>query len=267
MEIEDGFGNKVTLDGKPWRIISLAPNHTEILFKLGLGNRIVGVDSYSDYPAEAKEIEKVGDSETINIEKIIELDPDLVIQYGPGAEDVNKSLRDAGITLLSYEPESIDDVINLITELGKITDTMRTAKMETVVMQSKLEYITQVVEDAEKTKVFYEVWNDPLMTAGPGTFLNELITLAGGENIAADAEEGYPLFDTEQLIEKNPDVYIATKDSDKEEIINRPGYDEINAINNDRIYLLEPNIISRPGPRIVDGLELMAKTLHPELFE
>lgn len=270
MEVEDGFGNKVTIQNKPWKIVSLAPSHTEILYTLGLGNKIVGVDNNSDYPEDTKDKEKVGDYLSVNVEKIIELGPDLVIQYGPGDENVNARIREAGIAILSYEPESIDEVINLMLELGTITDVVATAKMETIVMQSKLEYITNTVKDAEKTKVFYEVWNDPLMTAGPGTFLDELITLAGGENIAKDAQEGYPIYDIEQLIEKDPEVYLSAKDSEEktvESIKNRGGFEGINAIKNDRVYLLEPNIISRPGPRIVDGLEIIAKSLHPELFK
>lgn len=270
MEVEDGLGNKVTIQNKPWKIVSLAPSHTEILYTLELGNKIVGVDNNSDYPEDTKNKEKVGDYLSVNVEKIIELGPDLVIQYGPGDENVNARIREAGIAILSYEPESIDEVINLMLELGKITDTVATAKMETIVMQSKLEYITNTVKDAEKTKVFYEVWNDPLMTAGPGTFLDELITLAGGENIAKDAQEGYPIYDIEQLIEKDPEVYLSAKDSEEktvESIKNRSGFEGINAIKNDRVYLLEPNIISRPGPRIVDGLEIIAKSLHPELFK
>ncbi len=270
MEVEDDFDNKVTINSKPWKIISLAPSHTEILYKLGLGSKIVGVDSYSDYPEDAKNKEKVGDALSLNVERIIELSPDLVIQYGEGDEDVNKTIREAGIALLSYEPESIDQVIELIKQLGEITDTKKNAKMETIIMESKRDYILDTLKDAEKVKVFYEVWNEPLMTCGPGTFLNELITLAGGENIAKDAQEGYPIFDLEQLLEKNPDVYLSAADSEDktvESIKNREGYEAINAVINDRVYLLEPNIISRPGPRIVDGLEIIAKALHPDLIK
>lgn len=270
MEVEDGFGNKVTIESKPWKIVSLAPSHTEILFELGLGNRIVGVDTYSDYPEKAKNIEKVGDAQSINVEKIIELNPDLVIQYGVGDENVNKKIRDAGITLLSYEPESVDEVIALMEELGNITGNIKLAKEEIIVMESKKQYILETVKDAEKTKVFYEVWNEPLMTAGSGTFLDQLIALAGGENIAKDAKEGYPIYDLEMLIEKNPQVYLSAKDNEEEtveSIKNRDGYEVIDAVKNDRVYLLDPNIISRPGPRIVDGLELIAKSIHPELFK
>ncbi|WP_083238730.1 ABC transporter substrate-binding protein [Caloranaerobacter ferrireducens] len=270
LEVEDDFGNKVTIEKEPLRIVSLAPSHTEILFAIGLGERVVGVSNYCDYPEEAKNKEKVGDSFNVNVEKIIELSPDLVIQYGQGKEEVNKRLQEAGIKVLSYEPESIEDVINLIDELGKITNSQRAAKMTIVDMMTKRDFILSRVAGKEKVKVFYEVWDQPLMAAGPGSFIDELINLAGGENIAKDAQGKYPQFDLEQLIERNPDVYLTAKDREDKTVDSikaRDGYENINAIKNDRVYILDPNIISRPGPRIVDGLELIARKIHPEAFK
>jgi len=270
LDVEDGFGNKVVIEKEPVKIVSLAPSHTEILFALGLSQKIVGVSNYCDYPEAATAKEKVGDAMTVNVEKIIELEPDLVIQYGQGNEEVNKRIKDAGITILSYEPETVEEVIAVIEELGNITNTMKQATVVTVNMMSKMNYIVSTVEKAPKLKVFYEVWNEPLMAAGPGSFLDSLIDLAGGENIAKDASGKYPQFELEQLIERNPDVYLTAQDMpDKttESIKNREGYETINAIKNDRIYILDPNIISRPGPRIVDGLEIVAKSIHPELFK
>ncbi len=270
MEIEDEFGNKIILEKQPTRIISLAPSHTEILFALGLNNEIVGVTTYCNYPEEASAKEKVGDAFNINIEKILELNPDLVIQYGPGKEDVNNKLKNAGVALLSYEPESIDEVISLIEEIGKITNRIAQANAVTVDMMSKRDYIINRVSKVEKkAKVFFEIWDEPLQAAGPGSFIDELIKLAGGENIASDAEGAYAQYDLEQLIERNPDVYLTSKDLETktiESIKARPGYSGINAIKNNRRYILDP-LISIPGPRIVDGLEIMAKSIYPELFE
>lgn len=270
MEVEDQFGNTVTFEKKPESIVTLAPSHTEILFSLGLGDKIVGVTDFCDYPEEAKEKEKVGSYTEINIEKIIELNPDLVVQYGPGDEDITASLRDAGINILCYEPESIDDVIDVIDKLGKVTDTVEQAESIVNEMNDKKEEIVNKVKDSEKVKVFYEIWHDPLMAAGPGSFMDELINLAGGENIAADAEGEYPQFDIEQLIERDPQVYLAAQDSEEktvESIKARPGFENISAVKNDNVYLLEPNIVSRPGPRIIEALEMVAKAIHPELFK
>lgn len=270
MEVEDQFGNKVTIENEPKTIVSLAPSHTEILFSLGLGDKVVGVTEYCDYPEEAKSKEKVGSFTGVNIERIIELNPDIVFQFGPGDEEVNAKIRDAGIALLCYEPDSIDEVINLIESIGKMTNTQDEATKVVNDMKAKRDEIVNKVKDKEKVKVFYEIWDDPLMAAGPGSFMDELMTLAGGENIAGDAEGEYPQFDIEQLIERNPDVYLGAKDSEEktvESIKERPGFENINAVKNDRVYLLDPNIVSRPGPRIIDALELVAKSIHPDVFK
>lgn len=226
--------------------------------------------TYCNYPEEATTKERVGDAFNLNIEKILELDPDLIIQYGPGKDDANKQLRDAGIVVLGYEPESVDEVISLIEEIGRITNHMIQAKSVTVDMMSKRDYITNKVSSVEnKAKVFFEIWDEPLQAAGPGSFIDEIIKLAGGENIASDAEGAYAQFDLEQLIERDPDVYLMSEDLETktiESVKARPGYSELSAVKNDRIYILDP-LISIPGPRIVDGLEIVAKSIYPELFK
>ncbi|QQY80257.1 iron complex transport system substrate-binding protein [Keratinibaculum paraultunense] len=270
LEIEDQFGNKLVFEKAPEKIVSLAPSHTEILFSLGLGDNLVGVTSFCDYPEEAKTKEQVGSFKEINIERIIELEPDMVFQYGPGDESINNNLKEAGIKVISYEPETIDEVINLIKTVGMITNKTEEAEKVTKEMIDKKNSIVEKTKDVEKVKVFYEIWHDPLTAAGPGSFMDELITLAGGDNIAKDADSPYPQFDVEKLIERDPEVYLAAADMEErspESIKQRPGYESITAIKNDKIYSLEPNIVSRPGPRIVEALELVAKAIHPELFK
>jgi iron complex transport system substrate-binding protein len=270
IKIVDQFDNNIIIEKKPEKIISLAPSHTEILFSLGLEDKIIGVTSFCDYPEEAKAKEKIGNFTTINLERIIELEPDMVIQYGPGDESSNARLKEAGINILSYEPETMDEVIELIRTIGKITDTVDKAEIIIKDIICRKEKIIEKVKDAEKIKVFYEIWYAPLIAAGAGSFMDELISLAGGDNIAKDIKEQYPQFDLEKLIELNPEVYLTAKDMEEktiESIKLRPGYENIAAIKNDRIYLLEPNIVSRPGPRIIDALEIVAKSIHPELFK
>lgn len=270
MEITDAFDNQVTIESQPKRIISLAPSHTEILFAIGLDDEIVGVTNYCNYPEAANTKEKVGDAFNINVERILELNPDLVIQYGPGNDDVNKQLSNSGIPVLSYEPESIDEIIDLIEIVGEITNKREEAKNVTTEMRNKKNSIVETVSQVEnKAKVFFEIWDEPLQTAGPGSFVDELISLSGGENIASDAEGAYVEYDLEQLIERNPDVYLTSKDMETktiESIKNRPGFSDIAAIKNNRVYLVDP-LITIPGPRIVDGLEIIAKCIYPELFD
>lgn len=273
VEIEDNFGNKVTLEKEPMKIVSLAPNNTEVLFALGLGDRVVGVTSYCDYPEEAKTKEIVGDFEGNNLEKIVELNPDLVLVYGAGDEEDNKVLKDAGIKVLGFMPETIDAVIKDIETVGKATGKNKEAAELVEAMNNKKNEILEKVKGQEEVKVFYEIWHDPLMAAGKGSFMDELITLAGGKNIAEDAEGAYPQYDLEQLVERDPEVYLSSQDMpDKtvESIKVRPGYEDISAIKNDRVYVFEgneANVVSRPGPRIIEALEVVAKAIHPELFK
>lgn len=270
VEITDDFGNRVKFEKTPDTIVSLAPNNTEILFALGLGDKVVGVTSFCDYPEEALAVEKIGDFNGINLEKIIELNPGLVLNYGPGNEDDNARLKEAGIPMLAFLPESIDAIINTINTIGQATGSTEEAKELTNNMLKKEEEIINLVKGAEKKKVFYEIWHDPLMAAGPGSFMDQLIVLAGGINIAEDAEGDYPQYDLEQLIERNPEVYLTSADMpDKtpESMMARPGFENIEAMKTGNVHVLDANITSRSGPRIVDALELVAKAIHPELFK
>jgi iron complex transport system substrate-binding protein len=273
IEIEDNFGNKETIEEEPMKIVSLAPNNTEVLFALGLGDKVIGVTSYCDYPAEAATKELIGDYSGNNLEKIVELNPDLVLVYGAGNEEENKVLRDAGIKVLGFMPETIDAVIKDIETVGKATGKSKEAADLIEAMNQKKNDILDKVKGQKEVKVFYEIWHDPLMAAGKGSFMDELITLAGGKNIAEDAEGAYPQYDLEQLIERDPELYLAAQDMpDKtaESIKLRVGYENISAIKNDRIYLFEgneANVVSRPGPRIIEALELVAKVIYPELFK
>lgn len=270
VEITDDFGNMVKFEKAPDTIISLAPNNTEILFALGLGDKVVGVTSFCDYPEEALAVEKIGDFNGINLEKIIELNPDLVLNYGPGDADDNARLKEAGIQMLAFLPESIDAVINTINTIGQATGSTEQSKELTNNMMAKKDEILDLVKNADKKKVFYEIWHDPLMAAGPGSFMDGLITLAGGTNIAENAEGDYAQYDLEQLIERNPEVYLTSADMpDKtpESMMARPGFENIEAMKTGNIHVLDANITSRSGPRIVEALELVAKAIHPELFK
>lgn len=273
IEVEDIFGNKETIEEEPMKIVSLAPNNTEVLFALGLGDRVVGVSSTCDYPEEAKTREVVGDFNGNNLERIVELDADLVLVYGPGNEEENQVLRDAGIKVLGFLPETIDSVINDIKTIGKATGKSKEAADLIETMNQKKNDILDKVKGQEEVKVFYEIWHDPLMAAGKGSFMDELISLSGGKNIAQDAEGAYPQYDLEQLIERDPEVFLAAKDMPEktaESVKLRVGYENISAIKNDRIHLFEgndANVVSRPGPRIIEALELVAKAIHPELFK
>jgi iron complex transport system substrate-binding protein len=267
-ETMDDFGNTIIFDNPPQRIISLAPSNTEILFAIGAGDKVVGVTSYDDYPEDVLDIEKIGDFNGINLERIIELEPDLVINYGDGVTEENERLLEAGIQIAGFEPESIEEIRDTILRIGEMTGHKQEALELVDEMASKEEEILESIEGLEKKTVFYEIWHEPLMAAGPGSFIDQLISLAGGENVANDAEGEYPQYDLEQLIERNPEVYLTANDLPEktvDSIKERPGYSEIDAIKNGRVYLIDGNVISRPGPRIIQALELIVEAIHPEL--
>lgn len=272
MEITDDVGNKVVIDKKPERIISASPSNTEILFGLGLGDKIVGVTSYCDYPSEAKSKAQIGDMFTPNIEKIIELQPDLVINSWSIKDEMKKQLEEAGIKVITYAPETISQVVDTIEKIGSLTDTDLEAKKIVEGMEKKQNEIMEKVKNVEKPKVFYEIeYSSALWTAGAGSFIDELITLSGGENISKDAKGSYSEYSVEALIEKDPDIYISNTFNDSlkntSDIKKRPGYENIAAVKNDKIEILDGNILSRPSQRVVEALELMAKAIHPEVFK
>jgi len=267
IEITDDFGKVITLEKPAEKIVSLAPSHTEILFAIGAGEKVVGVTTADDYPEEVKSIEKVGGFDGWNLEMILALEPDLVLNYGQGNEEDNKRLEEAGIVVASFMPETIEEVFTTIEKIGVLTGCSEKANEVIADMKAERDEIVAKVKDLGTKRVFYEVYNDPLMTAGPGSFIDELINLAGGENIAKDADSPYPQYDVEKLIEKNPEVYLIPNDSTTtlETLKARPGFENIDAIKNSQVYLLDANIVSRPGPRIIQGLTEIAKAIHPEI--
>lgn len=268
----DDAGRSVSLASVPQRIVSGAPSNTEILFALGLGDKVVGVDANSDYPEQAKSIAKIGDGispQTTNFEQIVAMKPDVFFAI-KGQEAVVAELERLGIPAYVVDSPTLDDIIKDITAIGQLTGTEKKAAQVTADMQARIDAVVSKVKDLpadQRPQVFYEVWNEPLMTAGPATFVDSLITLAGGTNVAADAKAGsWPEYSLETLIKKDPSVIITTF-GDAASVSARPGWASIKAVKDQRILLVDPNLVVRPGPRVVTGLELFAKAIHPELFK
>lgn len=272
ISVTDDAGRQVTLKAVPQRIISGAPSNTEILFALGLGDKVVGVDANSDYPEQAKTITKIGDGispQTTNFEQIVALKPDIFFAI-KGQEKIVAELDRLGIPAYIVDSPTIEDIIKDINAIGALTGAEKKAAEVTGDMQKRIDAVAAKVKDLpddQRPLVFYEVWNEPLMTAGPGTFVDSLITLAGGRNVAADAKVGsWPEYSLETLIKKDPAVIITTF-GDAASVKARPGWAGIKAVKEGRILLVDPNIVVRPGPRIVSGLEQFAAAIHPELFK
>lgn len=261
--ITDDLGREVTVNEAPEKIVSLAPGNTEMLFAMGAGDRVVGVTSYDDYPAEVADIEKIGDFTGPNVEKIASLSPDLILATSGVQEDVIAQLEGLGATVVVIDPASIDGLLESLTEIGQITGQVAEAQSVVDGMNKELEAI-----DAEAAKIvartttaFLEIGQNPLYTVGQGTLLNDLLTRAGAQNIVP--EEGYVPYSAEQVLAKQPDVYFATAGSGStaDDIAKRPGHNKLSAVKNGRVVVLDENTTSRPGPRIVEGLKAIQVAL------
>jgi cobalamin transport system substrate-binding protein len=260
--------------GLPERIISLAPGNTEILFALGLGDKVVGVTDYCNYPPEALEKPKVGGFSTVDIEKVLSLAPDLILAANIHIETVVPELERRGLRVVTLNPQTIDEVLTSITQVGALTGTEAKASQLVNEMRGRIEAVTDRVSsfsDAQKPRVFCLTWQDPIWTAGHGTFMGDMIEEAGGKNIFGDVD-GNKTVDLETVITRNPQVILVDTGmgSSGEGPFNWAKNEDrlkgTDARMNNRIYSVDSDLIDRPGPRIVDGLELIAKCIHPEIF-
>ena len=265
--IKDSLGREIIIPENPTKIVSLSPALTELLFALGLDQQIIGVSEYCDYPEQAKSKEKMGGFENPNIELVASKEPDLVFVSAGVQEDIIQKLGEFGITVVALDADTIEQVITNIRLAGILTGKEKEAEQLTDHMKAKMKEIAEKVQGLAKPKVFFEVWDDPLMSAGTSSFIHNVIEAAGGINIAADSNERYYTFSVERLLEENPDIYIINSHSHTpQDIMRRNGYQALKAVQNNKVYVIDDNLISRPGPRVIEGLEQIAKMLHPEAF-
>jgi iron complex transport system substrate-binding protein len=271
--ITDQSGRTVTLGKIPERIISIAPANTEILFALGLGDKVVGVTNYCNYPSEALEKERVGGFSTPDIEKIIALEPDVVFAAPIHEAEVIPQLEDLGITVIALTPETIDETYDAIELVGTVTGVQENASFLIENMKSEVSAVTSLVanlSNQEKPNVFYIVWHDPLMTAGGDTLPGQLIELAGGRNIFANLS-GYPTVSIESLLYGEPQVIIAGTgmgsgaDAPLEWAQAEPRLQETAALQEGKVLSINTDLTGRFGPRIVDALYEMFRLIHPDL--
>jgi len=263
----DDLGRLVAINGTPQRIVSLAPSNTEILFALGLGDKVVGVTDWCDYPPEALDKEKVGSYDIPNIEKIVTLTPDLILAAHGTSIDVINTLEGLGLTVFGIKTIDLDDLLNDIRRVGEITDKELEAQALTYEMESRIQAVTDQTEQLEqRPRVFYIIWHDPLWTAGAGTFIHELIEKGGGVNICQNIT-GYATISIEEVVARDPEIII-TSELSYDWAINATGpLASTNASQTDRIFTCDDNLVQRPGPRLVEGLEWFAYFIHPEIFE
>lgn len=276
MSFTDNRGNSVTLAGPAQRIVSLAPSNTEILFFVGAGGQVVGRDTVSDYPAAALAVPDIGGGfGELAMETIIAAQPDLVLASDINAPEQIAALQDVGLAVYVLpDPVTLDDMYANLRTVAALTGHVAEAETAITALRARVASVTEkTAAVAERPLVFYELDStDPNApwTAGPGTFLDMLIQMSGGDNVGATLEGAWAQISVEKLVVDNPDIIVlgdSAYGASPETVAARAGWGALTAVQNNAIYDFDDNLVSRPGPRLVDGLEAMARLLHPELFE
>lgn len=271
----DDLGREVRFERLPRRIVSLVPSSTEIVFALGVGDLLVGVTEYCDYPPEATRLPRVGgfSANTVSIETIIGMEPDVVLATGKLHQLLIAELERLNIPVVALEPQWYDDVCENILLLGRVTGKDQRAAEIATAMRAKADEVRKqaaTIPQDQRVTVFYQVWQDPLMAATSHSFIGEMIEMAGGRNIFADLEQRSPQVSEEAVLARDPQVILAPSVADREEIVQRmkqrSGWDRIAALRHDRVHLVPNDMVSRPAPRLVEGLQAIAHAIYPEYF-
>ena len=272
LQVKDEVGREMTLPFPPKRIVSLAPNITEILFSLGLDEEIVGVSIHCNFPEKAKNKVRVGSYISLDFEKITSLKPDLIIATGAGnTRDMVDRLGKLGFQTYVIYPKNFDDILQSIAHIGQVVNREREARRIIDGMRKRSQRVIELTQDLPRPKVFIQIGDAPMVTVGKGSFADDLIRLAGGENIAGKEKEVYPRFGMEEILKRSPEVIIISSmnpKGDYQKIFQEwTRWKTLPAVKNGRIHLIDSDLLDRPSPRIIDGLEELARVLHPEKFK
>lgn len=258
---------------EPKRIVSLAPSVTEILYALELGERVVGVTDFCNYPKEAKAKPKVGGFFNPDLETIVSLKPDLIIGMpNLGNKRVMQGLSSLDVPILTVTSFTIGDVLDSILIIGKRCEVLQRAERLVSGLKKRIERVKMLTKDAKKTRVLFVFSYEPLITAGRGTFIDEFISLSGGVNIAEDTRNRYSRRSIEEIIVKQPEVIITTTNMSSSDVQNSRNvaawkrWKDLPAVRSGRVFGVNEDFFLRPGPRIITGLEKIAEMIHPEVF-
>jgi iron complex transport system substrate-binding protein len=265
-EITDDLGRRVKLPAKVERAVSLAPNLTEITFAVGAGGQLVGNTTYCDYPLEAQKIPKVGDTISPNLERIIALKPQVVfVSTASQIESFTNTLNQQNIAVFITNPKDVEGVYKSIFQLGEVFGKEEMAYEVVDELKKRVTYVEGKTNSANDVKVFVQFSNEPLFTIGKSSFLTDLINRAGGSSVTANVEEAYPKFSKETALALQPEAIILSDSEDNREpndvFSNSP------AVKTGKVFRINADLMSRPGPRMVEALEQIAKSLHPEKFQ
>jgi iron complex transport system substrate-binding protein len=269
-EVMDEAGKRVRVPVHPQRIVTLAPNLTEIVYAVGAGNRLVGNTTFCDYPPEAKQVAKVGDTLQPNIERIIALKPEVIfVSTASQLETFTKQLEERGIAVFVTDPHDLEGVFRSIKTLGDILGQQSQAEKLVADLRSRAAAVEDAVKARPPVTVFYQVSPSPLWTAGRRSWITDLIRRAGGKSVTSEVEGEWMRYSDEAAMASRPEAIImATSDSmNGEKMEVAAALQKSPAVLEKHVYGINGDFLSRPGPRLVDGLEQMARVLHPEAFQ
>jgi iron complex transport system substrate-binding protein len=270
--LTDQLGRHVTVSDEPQRVVSLAPSITEIVFALDQGHRLKGVTTYSDFPPQAVKLPKVGSYVQLDLEKIVALKPDLCIAIKDGNPiAVARRLESLKIPVYAVNPRNLESVMQTVQEVGELLNVQEKADKLVQSMNLRIQKVKSLVaKTTYRPRVFFQIGVSPIVSVGTHTFSNELIVLAGGKNVA-QGPIAYPRYSIEQVLALSPEVIIITSMARvaifKQVKAEWNRWPNMPAVRNHQIFIEDSNLFDRPTPRLVDGLELMVKLIHPELFE
>ncbi len=281
MSVTDDIGTTVTVQRIPERIISFIPSNTELLFAVGAGNSVVGVTTYCDYPPEARKIEKIGGVTSMSLEKIVALEPDLVLVSKSNNKELVYSLMALDVTVFVLDPQSVEEVLEAITTVGKLVGREETARELKDGYRQRLRVVSDRIdglsENARPTVFVGSPFRDEHWTPGPDTYTSAVIRRAGGRNVADDLPPNkWSVYNIENIVSKNPQVLLSTlrEGEDPKETTARylerarslDGWRDLDAVRNERVVLIPENWLLRPAPRLFLAIETLAAALHPNLF-
>ncbi len=267
----DDLGRTVQINGIPQRIISLSPSNTEIVYALGLEDRLIGVTTYCNYPPAALDKPKVSEFSKVDLEKVVSLNPDLILADNIHKKDVIPAFEKLGIPVLGLAAPNLDSLLADIDLIGRVTGKKAEAAALVEALDRRIIDVKQQTASAAKPRVFFVTWHDPLWTVGHGSMIDDLIVKAGGVNIAADLEANATI-NLETAIERNPEIIVVLSSMGDQAVSyqflkNEPRFQATDALKNNRVYQVNTDIFGRTTPRTIDALEQMAQIIHPELFK
>ena len=267
----DDFGRKLYLSKTPKRIVSLAPSITEMLFAIGLNDEIVGVTEFCDFPPPALEKPKVGHSQP-NLETLVALQPDLIVSPKSFLRaDLLARLEQLKIPTFLFESKTVEDIVTHIRVLGRIVGRVPESLKLSEKIQKRVVALTSQLEGRSRPTLLFVLSADPLISVGPGSYIHQLIELAGAKNAAEDSEVPYPRFNVEEVLRQNPEFLLFP--TGRSEGIPQAERDQwrrwpsLEAVKQNNLVQVQSDLLSRPGPRVVEGLEALIKILHPDVLQ